>query len=342
MAELTQAERFAQAAVAQQGAARMSWKKRLVRLAVLLAGFYAAVCLAVYIFQKKIVYNPTVAADLAVKSFGFAEQQAQDISTTTSDNVLLRGWRILGNSNRGKLANSRCVILYFTGKSGNRAQHDGKFQRLAALGCDVVCFDYRGYGDSAGSPDEEGLGRDARAAWDFLQREGVKPGSTLLYGESLGSAVATRLACELSQDHTPPGGMILEGSFPRLIDPAQHLFFWLPVSLILNQHFPSVERIPLIECPLLVLHGTYDTIVPIGLGRALFAAAPPNARGIEKTFVECPNSGHVNLDTADAMLFEKSMRDFMRAALSLKADHAPEKREKHKLDFKHAVKPKQQ
>jgi pimeloyl-ACP methyl ester carboxylesterase len=351
MPELTQAERFAQAAkaagAAQAGQAIQapaapprSWTKRLLRLGVILAALYVGACLAIYVFQKRIVYNPTTAEDLSVKLFGFAEHQAQDLTTKASDGIQLRGWRIMGLSGYGKLSQARHVILFFTGKAGNRSQHDGKFQRLAALGGDVVCFDYRGYGESAGSPDEEGLARDARAAWDFLRHEGVKAESIVLYGESLGTAVATRLACELSAEHTPPAGVIMEGAFPRLLDPARHVFFWLPVTLILNQQFPSVDRIPQLECPLLMVHGAHDNTVPIAMGRTLFAAAPAACRGVAKAFVECPNAGHVNMDTLDAALYEKSLRDFLTAAVSSKPGHSADKREKRKVDFRSAVKPK--
>jgi len=163
----------------------------------------------------------------------------------------------------------------------------------------------------------------------------------VLYGESLGTGVATRLAAELSQEHTPPAGMILEGAFGRLEDPAKHLFFWLPVSLILNQHFPSVERIPQIECPLLMVHGVSDNTVPLRMGRELFDAAPPECRGIAKKFVECPNASHVNLDTADAVLYQQSLRDFLGAVLSMHAIHNKnDKRDKRPADYKHAMKPK--
>src|SRR5262249_49466698 len=158
---------------------------------------------------------------------------------------------IMSLTNRGKLSDSRFVVLFFTGKGGNRSWHDAKFRRMAALGGDVVCFDYRGYGDSEGSPDEEGVAKDARAAWEFVTvKELVKPEAVFIYGESLGTAVAVRLAAELSKEKTPPAGLILEGAFPRLLDPAQHMFFFVPVPLILNQHFPSIERIGQLDCPL--------------------------------------------------------------------------------------------
>ena len=165
---------------------------------------------------------------------------------------------------------------------------------FTALGCDVLIFDYRGYGENPGSPSEAVLTRDARDIWQFaVDQLQVEPGRILLFGESLGGAVAVRLAQMLCREGTPPAGLITNATFasmPRLATWHYPLF---PLGWLVWDRWPSVECIPHVTCPLLMFHGTNDQIVPCGHGRELFAAAPDcSINGCEKTFVEIAGAGH--------------------------------------------------
>jgi fermentation-respiration switch protein FrsA (DUF1100 family) len=158
----------------------------------------------------------------------------------------------------------------------------------------VFIFDYRGYGENAGSPTEEALSADAQSVWEYATDERkIAPDRFILYGESLGGGVAVRLASELSEAGTPPGALILRSTFTSLVDMGSHHYPWLPVRLVMVDRFPSAERIPAVTCPILQIHGARDTIIPIKFGRRLFETAPEaSATGIPKRFVELPKADH--------------------------------------------------
>lgn len=343
MAELTQAERFAQAANAQQPRARRSWSFYAVRVIGGLVGLYLLLCLGLFVFQKRLIFRPTVETGMSAKENGFAAQQAQDIETTAADGVTLRGWHISNIAGvHGDLSKAHAVVLFFGGNRGNRSYRDAKFRRLASFGADVVCFDYRGYGDSDGSPSEEGLALDARAAWNYLRKLDVKPESIVLHGESMGGAVAIRLASELSAEHTPPAGLVVEGTFTRLTDVARNFYPFVPVTLIVNQNFRSIDLIGSLACPLLMFHGKCDMTVPIGLGRQLFDAAPEKAREIPKQFVELKDCAHADIGIQDATEYDDTLRAFLQLVCSLKNGIHKERRplpEKRHLKLRPAIIP---
>jgi uncharacterized protein len=139
----------------------------------------------------------------------------------------------------------------------------------------VFAWDYRGYGRSAGKPSEQALLADARAAQLWLaQREDIRPEDVVLYGRSLGGAVAVGLAAEHAVR-----GMVLERTFADMIETAAYHFPWLPVKLLMRNRYPSAQRIAAYSGPLLMSHGTADRIVPFHMGKRLFdAATTPNKR----------------------------------------------------------------
>ena len=144
---------------------------------------------------------------------------------------------------------------------------------------------YRGYGGNPGAPREAGLAADARSAVSWLSEQGVSPGCTVLYGESLGSGVAVRLASE-----TPVAAVLLESPFSSIADVGQAHYPIFPLKLLLRDRFDSLSRIADIGAPLLVMHGEADRTVPIRFGRRLFDAAvePKQAWWV-------PEGGHVDL-----------------------------------------------
>jgi hypothetical protein len=310
----TQAEKFARLAREQEQTRRRDWRRPLKRAMIEFVALYLLLCVLLFIFQRKLIYLRTQESAINPASFGFAAQQAQPLETKTADGLTIRGWHI-GSVRFGPvLAHAPLVDLFFCGNGGNRSDRSDTFRRLIGLGPHVVCFDYRGYGDSEGSPDEEGLACDARAAWDYLVRQGVKPEQIVLHGESLGAAVAVRLAQELCGAGTPPAGLVLQGAFTCLKDAAAKHYWFLPVGLMLRDRFPSLEGIPKVACPILMLHGKRDDVVPFALGQALFAAAPAqSASGRAKEFVELPNCGHNDLGLVDAAEYTAALRDFFIA-----------------------------
>jgi hypothetical protein len=170
-------------------------------------------------------------------------------------------------------APSRGHVLLCHGNAGDlrdRVPHAGL---LTAAGFDVLLFDYRGYGRSSGRPSVEGTHRDARAAHDaLLERAGAPDARVFFLGESLGAAVALRLAVE-----RPPAGLVLQSAFTSVRAMAALHYRAIPRVLVPDA-FPSLALIGRLRAPLLVLHGERDTIVPAAHGEALFEAAPEPKR----------------------------------------------------------------
>lgn len=248
------------------------------------------------------IYLPVREHRIEPEDAGLPRGQVHTVILRTDDQLDLRGWLVLADGQSAatreecdrELASGRRLVLYFSGNGANRRYRVAEFRVLTSLGVDVINFDYRGYGDNLGSPSEERIAADARAIWDYVTRDRkVEPGRIILYGESLGGAVAVRLAAERCEADRPPAGVILRSTFSSLVDAGAHHYPWLPVRLALVDRFNSIERVPQLTCPILQIHGTRDSIMPIELGRKLFEAAPEqSSSGIAKKFVELSGAGH--------------------------------------------------
>ncbi len=274
------------------------WRRWLLLLTVPFVG----VVLMLAGVQRSLIYYPFKASSLPAREAGLTPGRVHDVTTTTEDDLDLHGWLILAAGHRAQsaeeleaeLARGRLVTLYFGGNAANRSYRIPEVEILAQAGADVLIFDFRGYGENDGSPNEEGLARDARAVWRFAtETKKIDPKRIVLFGESLGGGVAVRLASELCEMKTPPGGLILRSTFSSLSDVAASHFPWLPVRLLLIDRFPSEQRIPNLTCPVLQFHGRRDTIIPFELGRRLHDVIPEtSASGVAKRFVELPNADH--------------------------------------------------
>ncbi len=303
---------------------RMSWWKRWL---LLLTIPYLGALLMLAAFQRSLIYHPFAATSLPARIAAREPGQAHDVVTRTEDDLQLHGWLILAQGHLAKttedvdaeLAKGRLVVLYFGGNAANRSYRLLEVEVLAEAGADVLIFDYRGYGDSSGAPTEEGLARDARAVWQFAtETKKIAPSRLVLFGESLGGGVSVRLASELCQQKTPPGGLILRSTFSSLTDAAAYHFPWLPVRLFLLDRFPSQQRIHDVNCPVLQVHGRRDTIVPLSLGQRLFAAAPEkSASGLPKRFVELPNSDHNDVIETSGREVSRAIREFLESLTSV-------------------------
>lgn len=271
---------------------------------------------------RKLTYFPDRADDLSAGRVGLPPELVHDISLTTDDGLTLRGWHFLADGNAAidreganrELSAGRPLALFFSGNGGHRGYRVPEAAILTRAGADVFLFDYRGYGDNPGHPSEESLASDAQAVWRYTTEERrVATPQIVLYGESLGCAVATRLAAELASTGNNPAGIVLRSPFSTLVDVARHHYPLLPVNLFLGDRYASVEWIRQVICPILILHGVNDTIVPCRLGRKLFDAAPvESAGGIPKRFIDLPNGDHNDLLETDADLLQESVTNFIR------------------------------
>jgi len=168
------------------------------------------------------------------------------------------------------------------------------YERLRRLGFNVVAPEYRGYGGMEGVPTEAGVESDARAAFEtFRERFHLDPRRVVIYGWSLGSAVAVDLA-----GHVQPAAVILEGAPASIVAIGQQRYPIFPVRLIMRNPFESILKIHSVTSPKLFLHSHDDEIVPIEEGRRLFDAAPP-----PKKWVELTAGGHVHAVEQDRAFF---------------------------------------
>ena len=202
---------------------------------------------------------------------------------TSSDGEKLIAWHV---APRGE----RPVVLYFHGNAGALDLRAGRFRALVADGTGLLALSYRGYGGSSGQPSEEGLIRDALAAYDFAAARYATQ-RLVLWGELLGTAVAIALAAERKV-----GGLILDAPFTSIADVGAAAYPFVPVRWFIKDGFHSDRRIARVHAPILALHGERDSIVPIRFGERLFALA-----GEPKRFVRYRQGDHVDLDDYGAM-----------------------------------------
>lgn len=277
---------------------------------------YLGVCAVLAFLQRSLIYVPTKeSAPLQPEDAGLADGRVETIHVKTDDGLVLNGWHVRPEAPADD-GEPSWLVLYFHGNAGNRRLRVRDCTDFTDVGVDVFLFDYRGYGDNPGRPAEEPIASDARAIWRFATEErGVPADRILLYGESLGGAVAIRLASELCREGTPPAGLITSSTFSSLPDAAAGLYPFLPVRLLLVDRYPSVRRIGDVTCPIVMVHGDADTIVPIELGRHLFAAAPErSAEGIENRFVEYPDHGHNDIAKSEFAGLVRELLDELQPA----------------------------
>ncbi|HEX8168592.1 MAG TPA: alpha/beta hydrolase [Beijerinckiaceae bacterium] len=246
-----------------------------VLFGLILAGLaiYAAVVALFYLKQGALLYpagrETATAAQAGLPGFA-------DVTLMTEDGERIVAWYRPAEP-------GRATLLYFHGNGGSLLNRRDRALLLAEGGRGLLIVSYRGYSGSTGAPSEAGLRTDARTAYDWL-KERVPPERIVLYGESLGSGVAVRLATERRV-----AGLILDAPFTSAADVAGHHYWFLPVWLLRDQ-YRSIDRIHELECPLLVMHGDRDGVIPIALGERLFAAAPG-----PKRFVKLPGVDHVSV-----------------------------------------------
>jgi hypothetical protein len=223
---------------------------------------YIAICVLLFAFQSRLVYFPGVGREVSVtpRALGL---DFEDVSLRTVDGVNLNGWFVPARASRG-------VVLFFHGNAGNISHRLDWLLMFSRLGYASFIIDYRGYGRSEGKPSEHGTYRDAEAAWAHLTgARGIAPQDIVIFGESLGGAVAARLAAGAR-----PRALVLHSAFTSLPDLGAQIYPIFPVRWLARIEYDTRSHLARLACPLLVAHSPDDEIVPFAHGRALFAAAP--------------------------------------------------------------------
>jgi fermentation-respiration switch protein FrsA (DUF1100 family) len=256
---------------------------RVGSILLVAAAVLAASVGLLWAFQRRLIYLPSPGK---VPPAASVLPGSEDVTFETADGLRLGGWFVppdprqpLPGPARPGAAGSGAVgpgaaVLVCSGNGGDRSMRAPLAAALARMGLAVLLFDYRGYGGNPGRPGEEGLAADARAALGYLAaRPEVDPGRVVYFGESLGAAVALRLAVE-----RPPAALVLRSPFASLAEVGRLHYPVLPVSLLLRDRYDSAALAGRLTAPLLVVAGGRDRIVPAGHSRRLFAAAPEPKR----------------------------------------------------------------
>jgi pimeloyl-ACP methyl ester carboxylesterase len=229
--------------------------RRLLRGLVVVGVVLAVLTGLLWGLQRRLVYLPD---DGPVPAAAAVLPGARDVVLETSDGLRLGAWFVPG-PDAGAPA-----VLVANGNGGHRGLRAPLAAALARRGLAVLLFDYRGYGGNPGSPSEEGLARDVRAARaSLLEEAGVPPDRLVYLGESLGAAVVTELATE-----HPPAGLVLRSPFVDLAAVGAEHYPFLPVRALLRDRYPVAERVAGIRVPTTVVLGDADSIVPPAQSRA--------------------------------------------------------------------------
>jgi fermentation-respiration switch protein FrsA (DUF1100 family) len=233
-------------------------------------GIYALLVLLVFVTQARMLYFPDMPGRQLQATPAALGLDFEDVRFTASDGVALHGWFVPASG-------ARATVVFCHGNAGNISHRLDWLRILHGLDLNVLLFDYRGYGESAGSPTEEGSYRDAEAAWAYVTgKRGARPGEVILFGESLGGAVAAQLATRVT-----PGVLVLHSAFTSVPDLAAYHYWFLPVRALARFRYSTAEYLAQINAPVLVIHSRDDEIVPFGHGRALYERAREPRRLVE-------------------------------------------------------------
>lgn len=236
-------------------------RKRWLRLAKI-----GTVCLILFMllraFEHSNVYHPSTEMELRVDEMGIP---GEDVWLTADDKIRLNAWYFPAPASS---AIAKYAVLFAHGNGGNICHRLNIYRVWHGLGVNFLAFDYRGYGRSEGKPSEEGTYLDAKAGYDWLIGKGFKPENIIVVGESLGGGIASWVAATHKV-----GGLVLQSSYTSVPDLGKELFPFLPVHQLASIHYNTLERLPKIKVPLLVMHSRGDTLIRFHHAESNFQAA---------------------------------------------------------------------
>lgn len=271
----------------------------MLNLALALVGIFALIVVVGRLLHRYFIYIPD-RTRVAPNEAGLLG--VEEVVFKAADGTKLIAWHLPA---RG----TKPTLLYFTGNSGNVANRAGKIRTIASDGYGVFMLNYRRYGGSGGRPSETRIASDAVSAYDYLRGLGVAPYDIIAYGESLGTAVATRLAL---QRHVE--ALVLEAAFTSIVDVGRLMWKGFPLGLIMADQYRTIDRIGEVEAPLFMIHGGRDAIIPLDQARHVFHAATE-----PKNLVVVPQAGHNDLFDRGAWDKVRGFLEAMRPVPVVKA-----------------------
>jgi uncharacterized protein len=259
-------------------ASKRRWRKPLIILACSLTVVYVGICAYMYFAQESFLFRPTVVAanvpwDLTLEEGKGLERSVEELNFPSELDGQVNALHFTCDSARG-------AILYLHGNGGNAGICARNRNKFLAQRWEFFIPDYRGYGKSTGPMSQAGLDADVEAAWNQLNKR-YPANQIIIYGQSMGSGYATRLAAK----HTPKL-LILEAPYTSLVDVAHSQYPWLPVRWLMNYPSEALEFVDDVQCPVVVFHGDQDEVIPYAQGVEMANAA------VKGQLITLPGQGH--------------------------------------------------
>ena len=240
------------------------FKKKLINmnnltvLLLILASIYFFILISTYVFQRNLLYHPK-------ENNYFGDPltvEIEKVKINTQDRIELLSWYHNKNLNNYK------TILFLHGNAGSLENRIHKINHFKDMNVNFLLISWRGFSGNKGKPTEKGLYEDAKSAVAWLKSKGVNENNIIIYGESLGTGVATEIA-----QNKNFAGIILESPFTSMVDAAKNKYPYLPVRLLLKDKYESNKKIKNIKSPILIMHGKVDTLVPFDMGKKMYELA---------------------------------------------------------------------
>ena len=219
---------------------------------------YFLVLVFLYFYQRNLLYHPNENNYSGDK----ISVDIEKVKIQTADNIELLGWYHKKNLKDYK------TLVYFHGNAGSLENRIHKLNHFQDMNINFLIIAWRGFNGNKGKPSERGLYLDGKSTIDWLIKKGVNEENIILYGESLGTGVATHLAQNKNY-----AGVILETPFTSMVDAAKNFYPYVPINLLLKDKFENFKKVKNINAPILVMHGEVDKIVPFSMGKKIYEIA---------------------------------------------------------------------
>ena len=234
------------------------FRNNLLQIILIIFFIYFLVLVFLYFYQRNLLYHPN--------ENNYSEDKIsvdiENVRIKTSDNIELLGWYHEKNLKDFK------TLIFFHGNAGSLENRIHKLNHFRDMNINFLIIAWRGFSGNNGNPSEQGLYEDGKSAIDWLIKKGVSEKNLILYGESLGTGVATHLAQNKNY-----AGVILETPFTSMIDAAKKFYPYIPVKLLLKDKFENYKKIKNINSPILIMHGEVDQLVPFSMGKKIYEIA---------------------------------------------------------------------
>jgi fermentation-respiration switch protein FrsA (DUF1100 family) len=238
---------------------------------------YIGIVSYLYVWQRQLIYHP----DTAIESPDHYVRGFTEYFVKTPDDVSIQLWY-------HPATQGFPTIIYYHGNAAHMGLRAGMYGSLMEKGFGVLGVEYRGFGKSSGSPTEQGLYIDARTAMAFLtDTQHIPLKRIIIFGESLGTGVAVQMATEYDA-----GALVLQSAYTSVSARAAEIYYYIPVRMLIHDKFDTIDKIARVKAPLLLYHGELDNVIPIRMGKAVFAAATS-----PKESIYFPDRAHNNFDT---------------------------------------------